>query len=169
MKKIYLVLLIPFFALASEPSGNDYDIIERTLNFLMFFGILYYFAAKPIKNAYKARIEGIAARLDNIQKKLKESKAKKDDVLRRVEEAKSNALSLVETSKKEALILAEKIKAETNQELLSIEKSFQEQKEFEKRRMVKSVVSEVLNEIFESDSLKIDKNELVNIVLKKVG
>ncbi|QKG28630.1 F0F1 ATP synthase subunit B [Campylobacter sp. RM16187] len=169
MKKFYLILLVPFFALASESSEHSYDIVARILNFLMFFGILYYFIATPVKNAYKARIESIAIRLDNIQKKLRESKAKKNDALRRVEEAKSNAISLIETSRKEALLLCEKIKAETNQELLSLEKSFQEQKEFERRRAVKNVVVEILNEVFESDSLKIDKNELVNIVLKKVG
>lgn len=169
MKKIYLFLSIPLFAMAAGSGEGGYDIWFRIFNFLVFAGILYYFAATPIKNAYKGRIEGIASKLDNIQKKLHESKTKKDDALRRVEEAKNNALSLVETAKKEALILTDKIKSETNQELLSIEKSFQEQKEFEKRRMVKSVVGEVLNEIFESDSLKIDQNELVNIVLKKVG
>lgn len=169
MRQFYLILIVPFFAFAGAPSGDNYDIVERIINFLIFFGILYYFLAAPIKNAYKGRIEGIANRLESIQKKLKESKAKKDDALRRVEEAKNNALSLIETAKKEALILSEKIKAETNQEIASIEKSFQEQKEFEKRRMVKSVVGEILNEIFASDSLKIDQNELVNIVLKKVG
>ncbi|MDO5046416.1 F0F1 ATP synthase subunit B [Campylobacter sp.] len=169
MRKSYLILFVPFLLAASEPSGNGYDIVARTINFFLFFGILYYFIATPIKNAYNARIERIASRLDGIQKRLKESQIKKDDALRRVEEAKNNAVSLVETSKKEAMILSEKIKNETKQELLSLEKTFEEQKEFERRRMTKVVVSEVLNEIFESDSLKIDQNELVNIVLKRVG
>lgn len=169
MKKSYLILLMPFLLLASEPSGNGYDIVPRTINFILFFAILYYLISTPVKNAYKARIDGIANRLDGIQKKLKESQMKKEDALRRVEEAKSNAASLVETSKKEAVILSEKIKNETAQEILNIEKSFEEQKEFEKRKMTKGVVSEVLNEVFESDSMKIDQNELVNIVLKKVG
>ena len=43
------------------------------------------------------------------------------------------------------------------------------QKEFEKRRMVKSVVGEILNEIFASDSVKMDQSELINIMLKRVG
>ena len=63
----------------------------------------------------------------------------------------------------------EKVKNETKQELLNLEKSFQEQKEFEQRRMVKLVVSDVLNEIFSSDNIKIEQNELIDIVLKKVG
>ena len=150
-------------------ADGGYDIVPRTINFIVFAAILYYFIAKPIKNAYKGRIAGIAARLDNIEQKLKDSKAKKDDALRRVEEAKANAASLVETARKEAVLISERIKEETMQEIVNLEKSFQDQKEFEKRRMVKSVVGEILNEIFASDSVKMDQSELINIMLKRVG
>ena len=150
-------------------ADGGYDIVPRTINFIVFAAILYYFIANPIKNAYKGRIAGIAARLDNIEQKLKDSKAKKDDALRRVEEAKANAASLVETARKEAVLISEHIKEETRQEVANLEKSFQDQKEFEKRRMVKSVVGEILNEIFASDSVKMDQSELINIMLKRVG
>lgn len=150
-------------------ADGGYDIVPRTINFIVFAAILYYFIANPIKNAYKGRIAGIAARLDNIEQKLKDSKAKKDDALRRVEEAKANAASLVEIARKEAVLISERIKEETRQEVTNLEKSFQDQKEFEKRRMVKSVVGEILNEIFASDSVKMDQSELINIMLKRVG
>ena len=150
-------------------ADGGYDIVPRTINFIAFAAMLYYFIANPIKNAYKGRIAGIAARLDNIEQKLKDSKAKKDDALRRVEEAKANAASLVETARKEAVLISERIKEETRQEVANLEKSFQDQKEFEKRRMVKSVVGEILNEIFASDSVKMDQSELINIMLKRVG
>ena len=150
-------------------ADSGYDIVPRTINFIVFAAILYYFIANPIKNAYKGRIAGIAARLDSIEQKLKDSKAKKDDALRRVEEAKANAASLVETARKEAVLISERIKEETRQEVANLEKSFQDQKEFEKRRMVKSVVGEILNEIFASDSVKMDQSELINIMLKRVG
>ena len=150
-------------------ADGGYDIVPRTINFIVFAAILYYFIANTIKNAYKGRIAGIAARLDNIEQKLKDSKAKKDDALRRVEEAKANAASLVETARKEAILISERIKEETRQEVANLEKSFQDQKEFEKRRMVKSVVGEILNEIFASDSVKMDQSELINIMLKRVG
>ena len=150
-------------------ADGGYDIVPRTINFIVFAAILYYFIANPIKNAYKGRIADIAARLDNIEQKLKDSKAKKDDALRRVEEAKANAASLVEIARKEAVLISERIKEETRQEVTNLEKSFQDQKEFEKRRMVKSVVGEILNEIFASDSVKMDQSELINIMLKRVG
>ena len=165
MKSKILLLLCPFVLMAD----GGYDIAPRTINFIVFAAILYYFIANPIKNAYKGRIAGIAARLDNIEQKLKDSKAKKDDALRRVEEAKANAASLVETARKEAVLISDRIKEETRQEVANLEKSFQDQKEFEKRRMVKSVVGEILNEIFASDSVKMDQSELINIMLKRVG
>ena len=165
MKSKILLLLFPFVLMAD----GGYDIVPRTINFIIFAAILYYLIANPVKNAYKGRIESIAARLDNIEQKLKESKAKKDDAIKRVEEAKANADSLVETAKKEAFLISERIKEETMQEIVNLEKSFQDQKEFEKRRMVKSVVGEILNEIFASDSVKMDQSELINIMLKRVG
>jgi ATP synthase subunit b len=169
MKKSLFFLILPFFAIANEPSGNGYDIVPRVLNFILFSGILYYFIANPIKNAYQARVNAIAARLDSVQQKLKESKAKKDDALRKVQEAQNIANSLIETARKEAAILTDKIKNETKAEIANLEKDFQEQKEFEQRYMFKSVIGEVLNEIFINDSIKIDQNELINIMLKKVG
>ena len=138
MKSKILLLLFPFVLMAD----GGYDIVPRTINFIIFAAILYYLIANPVKNAYKGRIEGIAARLDNIEQKLKESKAKKDDAIKRVEEAKANADSLVETARKEAFLISERIKEETMQEIVNLEKSFQDQKEFEKRRMVKSDVGE---------------------------
>ena len=165
MKSKILLLLFPFVLMAD----GGYDIVPRTINFIIFAAILYYLIANPVKNAYKGRIESIAARLDNIEQKLKESKSKKDDAIKRVEEAKANADSLVETARKEAFLISERIKEETMQEIVNLEKSFQDQKEFEKRRMVKSVVGEILNEIFASDSVKMDQSELINIMLKRVG
>ena len=165
MKSKILLLLFPYVLMAD----GGYDIVPRTINFIIFAAILYYLIANPVKNAYKGRIESIAARLDNIEQKLKESKAKKDDAIKRVEEAKANADSLVETARKEAFLISERIKEETMQEIVNLEKSFQDQKEFEKRRMVKSVVGEILNEIFASDSVKMDQSELINIMLKRVG
>lgn len=167
--KILFFLALPFLAYASEHGGTNYDIVERTLNFLLFFGILVYFAAKPLKALYQSRIDRISNKLESIQEKLRESKAKKDDVLKRVEEAKQNANALIETAKKEAVNLAAKVKKEAQNDIANIEKGYKEQKEFEERKMTKGVVNEILSDIFSSDSLKVDQKELVNIILKKVS
>lgn len=164
----FLLFLIPMLCFAANNATN-YDIVERTLNFLLFFGILLYFIAKPLKKMYLDRILGIANKLENIEEKLRASKSKKDEALKRVEDAKLNAASLIEIAKKEATLLSEKIKKETENDILNLEKSFKEQKEFEERKMTKVVVSEVLNSIFDEKNLKVDQKEIINIILKKVG
>ena len=40
----YLFFLLPMFAFGASANGEaNYDIVARTLNFLIFVGILYYF------------------------------------------------------------------------------------------------------------------------------
>lgn len=165
MKK--MLILLPIFCLAAD--GHNYDIVERTLNFLLFFGILAYFIAKPLKQMYLGRIDSIANRLESIEEKLRLSKSKKDEMIRKVEEAKINAANLIQTAKKEADLLCQKVKTDSQNEILNLEKAFAEQKDFEQRKMTRAVVSELLGELFSQDSLKVDQNEFINIILKKVG
>lgn len=168
MKLIAPLIIFPAFVFAGTAEPN-YDIVERVLNFILFFSILTYFVAKPLKQLHFDRINKIANKLESIQEKLKTSRNKKDEAIKKVEEAKINAAALIETAQKEAINLAQKVKKESEQEIANIEKSFKEQKDFEERKMTKSVVNEILNEIFDKDSLKIDQKELVKIVLKKVS
>lgn len=62
-----------------------------------------------------------------------------------------------------------KIEKDTQNEIAILEKSYEEQKEFEERKLVRAAVSEVLDELFESDAMKIDQNELINLIMKKVS
>ncbi|QQF52279.1 F0F1 ATP synthase subunit B [Campylobacter fetus] len=169
--KILLLLLAPIFVFGATASGaeRDYDIVARTINFVIFAGILYYLIAEPVKKAYKGRINSIAARLDAIQDKLRASKAQKDEALKKVEDAKNSASGLLESTDKEIEILISKIEKDTQNELLLLQKSYEEQKDFEERKIIRSVVGEILDEVFAEDTLKIDQSEFVNLVLKKVS
>ena len=62
-----------------------------------------------------------------------------------------------------------KIEKDTQNEIAILEKSYEEQKDFEERKLVRAVVSEVLDELFASDAMKIDQNELINLIMKKVS
>ncbi len=76
---------------------------------------------------------------------------------------------MIETSKKEAQLLSEKVAKDTELEISNLEKGFQDKTQIEKRRMTRDVVSSVLDEMFENDSVSLDKEELVKIVMKKVA
>ncbi|TKX30831.1 F0F1 ATP synthase subunit B [Campylobacter estrildidarum] len=168
MKKLYYaILLCPLYAIAAGDS--EYDIIPRTINFLIFVAILYYFTADFFKNFYKNRILKISSKLDDIQKKLLESKAKKIDTIKKLEEAKANSAATLATTKKEIEILVQKIQEETQNEIASLEQYFEDQKKYELRKMEKEVVSSVLKEIFEDSSMLLKQNEIVDIIMKKAS
>ena len=71
MKKYMFLTLFPILAFA-EGHGTNYDIVWRTINFLIFFGIMYYLLKGPLKAAYENRINSIASRLEANQNLLKE-------------------------------------------------------------------------------------------------
>ncbi|TKX31903.1 F0F1 ATP synthase subunit B [Campylobacter aviculae] len=168
MKKLYyIILLCPLYALAA--GDNEYDIVPRTINFLIFVAILYYFTADFFKNFYKNRILKISSKLDEIQKKLLESKAKKIDTMKKLEEAKANSVATLAAAKKEAEILVQKIREETQSEIILLEQYFEDQKKYELRKMEKEVVSSALKEIFEDPNMVLKQNEIVDIIMKKVS
>lgn len=171
--KAILLFIAPMLALASASSDAahdpNYDIVERIINFVIFFSILYYLAAKPLKALYQSRIDAIANRLKSTQEKLKASNAKKEEALRRLQNAKTAAAELVEVAKKETDLIRDKVSKETKAEIENMQKSFEASCEFETRKMSKSVVGEVLDEVLDPKNLQIEQKELINIILKKVS
>lgn len=168
-KLAYLILLIPLFGLASSTNGADYDIIPRVINFVIFIAILLYFIATPLKNFYKSRILRISSKLDEIQKKLLESKNKKLSAVKKLEEAKTDASNALITAKKEAEMLAAKIKKQNAEQLALLDKYFEEYKGYELRKMRKKVVSELLTEMFSDTNVELKQNEIIDIMVKKVS
>jgi F-type H+-transporting ATPase subunit b len=166
----FLLLLAPIALLANGgESGGHTDIVPRTLNFLIFAAILYYFVADAAKQWYLGRKNEIASKLDSIQVKLKESNSKKEIALAKVEEAKANARVIVETAKKEALLLGDKVAQDADAEIENLSKAFEDRVSIERRRMQRAIVCEVLDEMFKEGSISLDNDEIVKIVNKKVA
>lgn len=166
---IYLICLLPLSAVAAPSGSGEYDIIPRTVNFVIFVAILYYLLVNPAKHFYKSRILKISSRLDEIQKKLLESKSKKLDIMKKLEEAKANAAEALIVSKKEAEILANGIKEELQGELALLDRHFEEQKEYELRKMEKEVISQILAELFDENNAHFGQKEIINIMMEKAS
>lgn len=170
MKKIIFLFcfFVPVAIFASAHDGpKDFDVIPRTVNFVIFFGILFYLLKNPIKKAYNDRINSIASRLDAIQNILKESKLKKEQAIKDLEIAKNQASEFIEIAKKEAINAEIKLKENTELEIRQIKKNFEEQKDFESRKVTKTIVGEILDEIFDKNSIQLGQNELIDIVQKR--
>jgi len=173
MKKIYMILflVLPVFLFGSTTDAAEHgtDIIPRTINFIIFAGIIYYLAAKPIKDFFEGRRNSIANQLDSIQEKLKASKKEKENARELIAKAEVTAKEMIETTKQEIELQKTKILEDLKNELENFDKSFDDHCEIEKRKMTREVISEILDEVFAKGNLALKKDELLDIVLKKVA
>ncbi|MBD3823387.1 MAG: F0F1 ATP synthase subunit B [Epsilonproteobacteria bacterium] len=169
MKKIVVLsLMLSSFAFAS--GGNaETDIVQRTVNFLLFAGLVWYLVAEPVKSYFAGRTNAIADQLKKAEEKLNESMALKKEALNKISEAEKFAEELVEASKRENKILNDGIMAQCNADLENMVKQQAVLVEFEERKMVRSVVEEVLNEVLSQSADSFDKEAMANIILKKVA
>jgi len=169
MNKILLLLLtVSTYALASGHEGGT-DIVQRTVNFALFAGLVWYLIAEPMKNYFKGRSEGIASELQKVQDKLKETADLKKEATAKVSEAKKFAEELSLTAKKENKILNDNIMAQCENDLEVLTKQLEVQMEFEQRKMVRQVVENTLNDILADTSASFDKKSMAQVILKKVA
>lgn len=169
-KIIVTVLLLSAYLFGSDAGAEaSTDIVQRTVNFLIFAGILFYILAEPVKNYFSGRSSGIAGELEKVQERLQESKRLKEAAEHKIEEAERFANELAEASKKENKILNDKILAQCEQELEIIEKQNATLMELEKRKMVREVVSDVMNGVMNSSNEALGNEALTEILKKKVA
>ncbi|NOX15061.1 MAG: F0F1 ATP synthase subunit B [Epsilonproteobacteria bacterium] len=173
MKKLYIILLLilPAILFASSAEGAEHstDIIPRTINFIIFAAIIYYLAAKPIKDFFVSRSVGVADKLNLIQEKLKTTNRQKEEAKQLVQKAKVKAKSILEIADEEIQLQKIKIEEDLEQEIEYLNKAFEDFTNIERRKMTREVISEVLDAVFEDGNLSLKKDELLDIVLKKVA
>lgn len=166
---LVLLLMVSTYALASEAGHESTDIVQRTVNFLLFAGLIWYLVAEPVKNYFASRSSGIADELNKVQEKLKESVELKKEALAKISEAEKFAEELAVASKKENKILNDNIMAQCDSDLEVIAKQHESKKDFETRNMVAEVVEEVISETLNQSSEVFDRKAMANVILKKVA
>lgn len=169
-KVIITVLMLSVYLFGSDAAAEgSTDIVQRTVNFLIFAGILFYILAEPVKNYFNGRTAGIAEELEKVQERLRDSKRLKELAEQKVEEANRFAIELAESSKKENKILSDKIMSQCEQELEIIGKQNGALMELDKRKMVREVVAEVMNGVMNSSDDTLGKEAMTEILKKKVA
>jgi len=153
--------------MASQSSHSDF--VPRVVNFLIFAAILYYLVAEPVKNFFANRSAAIAAKLEEVQQKLKIAKEDRQKAEAELEKAKALAAEIKETTQKEIALLLQKIEERTKEELKVLERSFEENMELERRKRVRAIVKEVLEDLFEDKAIALDKEKIVSLIAKKVA
>jgi len=170
MKKILLfALAFAPLALFASSEGAETDILQRTVNFVIFAAILWYLLADKIKAAFAGRSLSIQAELDKVQDALDASAKKVDDTTAKLEEAKKLATEVVEGANAEIEKIKQDVLTAVEFDIANLEKHFDEKVRVEARRAKKDVVSEILDELLKTDNIELSQEELSNIVLKKVA
>jgi F-type H+-transporting ATPase subunit b len=172
MKKFLLLsvaVIAPLSLFATEGAETDYDIIQRTVNFIIFAGILWYLLADKIKAFFAERSLSIQAELDKVQDTLKASEDKVNEAQKQLDEAKKLAAEIVDTAKADIDSVKQKVSIAVDSDIANLEKNLDEMIKVETSKAKKEVVSEVLEELLKSDNIKLSQDELASIVLKKVA
>ncbi|MEO1923206.1 MAG: F0F1 ATP synthase subunit B [Nautiliaceae bacterium] len=163
MKKLLLVLSgVALFA--SEAASGGTDIIPRTINFLIFVALLWYLVGDKVKRFFAERRESIAKKFQEIEEKLKESKARKEALKAELEETKKLAEEIIKTARKEAELVESKIKAQVEEEITLLQKHFEEFKESEIRKTKQEAVKEFMEEILKD--VHITSEDAAKLILK---
>lgn len=180
MKKIVLLslLMVPAILLASTDAessryfaqtGRESDFWPRVVNFTIFAALLYYLIANPIKNFFKGRSEGIAAQLNEIEKKLQAAKDEKKEAQNRLDESKKRAEEILADAKAEAILLAEKIAKANQNDLALLDKQLEEKISLEERKSAREAIDEILSGNITTDDIMLDEAKVVEIISKKVA
>ena len=171
MKKILLLglALAPVALFAQEGAETDYDIVQRTVNFIIFAGILWYLLADKIKAFFADRTLSIQAELDKVQDTLKASEDKVNEAQKQLDDAKKLAAEIVENAKADIDSVKQKVSVAVDADIANLEKNLDEMIKVETSKAKREVVAEILDELLKSDNIKLSQDELANIVLKKVA
>ncbi|WP_321311821.1 F0F1 ATP synthase subunit B [Halarcobacter sp.] len=171
MKKLLLIGLAALapVALFANSEGAETDIIQRTVNFIIFAGILWYLLADKIKAYFAGRTASIQAELDKVQDSLKASQDKVEEANKKLEEAKALATEIVDGAKADVDSVKKRVSDAVDAEIANLEKTFDERIKVETSKTKRQIVSEVLDELLSSENVSLTQDELANIVLKKVA
>lgn len=166
---LVLILMISTYALASEAGHSETDIVQRTVNFFLFAGLVWYLVGEPVKAYFASRSQAIADELKKVQDRLDESIALKKEALAKISEAEKFAENLAASSKKENKVINDSIMAQCDSDLESLVKQNESLKVFEQRKIVRNVVENILAETLSQSADSFDRETMANIILKKVA
>ena len=163
------MLSVSTIALASDAGHGGTDIVQRTVNFVLFAGLIWYLVAEPAKAYFASRSQAIADDLKKVQEKLNESVTLKKEALVKISEAEKFAQELAGSLKKENKIINDNIMLQCDVELEALSKQHIAVTEFEQRNMVRDVVESVVAETLSQTGSSFDKEAMANVILKKVA
>ena len=153
MKRVLLLLamaMVPVALFASEGAETNYDIVQRTVNFIIFAAILWYLLADKIKAFFANRTLGIQSELDKDQDSLKASKDRVAEAQKKLDDAKKISAEIIESAKSDIENIKQKVSASVDADIANLSKNLDEMIKVEISKAKKQVVAEILDELLNS-------------------
>jgi len=169
MFKIGMILALLSISIFASEHGGETDIIQRTFNFLVFAGIVYYLVAEPLKNFLVGRTTSIENEFKDNAIKIAEVQSNKETAEKNLNQAKRQAGIIISDAKKEATLISDKMMKMADQEIEMLIKQQSELESLAENKMVKSVVDEVIQDIIKNGNIGLDQNSLTKTLLTKVS
>ncbi|EJF07444.1 F0F1-type ATP synthase, beta subunit [Thiovulum sp. ES] len=166
---ITLFLMTTFSLLASGGEEHATDIVERTFNFVIFAGILYYLIAEPIKTFLSDRTLSIENEFKKNEQRIEDSKLEKEKAEAELISAKKQAETIVVDAKNEVELAVVNLEKAFQNDLSTLEKQNKDLKELEERKMVQAVVREEVEKLLSKDGIGLDEESLSKALVKKVS
>ncbi len=161
-----LILLSPLCATGLDISQTD--IIERSLNFLLFAGILWYFLAKKLRSFLHSKSLEISKRLEEIQAQLKVSKENKKKLLKELEQAKEKAELIISDANKEAYTITQKYELQTKMDVENLIKNSKALMDLEVKKIKRELVESVFKDLRENKKVSFNAQDCVNILKQRL-
>ncbi len=162
----FLILLSPLCATGLDISQTD--IIERSLNFLLFAGILWYFLVKKLRSFLRSKSLEISKRLEEIQAQLKVSKENKKKLLKELEQAKEKAELIISDANKEAYTITQKYELQTKMDVENLIKNSKALMDLEVKKIKRELVESVFTDLRESKKVSFNVQDCVNILKQRL-
>ncbi|GAA8284917.1 F0F1 ATP synthase subunit B [Helicobacter pylori] len=162
----FLIFLSPLCATGLDISQTD--IIERSLNFLLFAGILWYFLAKKLRSFLHSKSLEISKRLEEIQAQLKVSKENKKKLLKELEQAKEKAELIISDANKEAYMITQKYELQTKMDVENLIKNSKALMDLEVKKIKRELVESVFKDLRKSKKVSFNVRDCVNILKQRL-
>ena len=148
MRQIFVLFTLAcVMAFGSEVSFAQSDFIERLINFVIFFLILWYFGASKIKQIFLDRQEGISSAFNRTQEEEQRIKREKEKVKQALQEAKSKASEIISLAKKDSYLISQKYEEKLDRDIKMIVANNEQKLQQQEREMIQEEVQRSLYEI----------------------
>jgi len=169
MFKIGTILALLSISVFASEHGGDTDIVQRTFNFVVFAGIVYYLVAEPLKSFLTGRTLSIENEIKQNATKIAEVQQHKEEAEKKLAQAKRQAGIIISDAKKEATIISDKMVKMAEQDIVMLGKQQSDLESLAESKMVKSVVDEVIKDIIKNSNIGLDQDSLTKTLLTKVS